>query len=56
MSISCSCHNKECVRVVRARAHLKALSQVGLHSKWVLGLTQYLQELIIGQEEEPGKS
>jgi len=45
-----------CVRVVYARPHLKALAQMGLHSKWVLGLTQYLQKLIIGQEEEAGES
>jgi len=46
----------ECVRVVHARPHLKALAQMGLHSKWILGLTQYLQKLIIGQEEEASKS
>lgn len=36
-------------------SHLKALAQVWLHCQWVLGLAQYLEQLIIRQEEEAGK-
>lgn len=32
---------------------LKALLEVGLHAQWILGLRQDLQQLIVGQEEEP---
>ena len=31
---------------------LKDLAQEGLHTQWVLGLAQNLQELVIGQEVE----
>eukprot|EP00955_Chlamydomonas_euryale_P047125 353590-Chlamydomonas_euryale.AAC.20 len=33
---------------------LKALFKVRLHARWVLGLRQNLQHLVVGQEEEAG--
>lgn len=33
---------------------LEALLEVGLHTQRVFGLRQDLQQLVIGQEEEPG--
>jgi hypothetical protein len=34
----------------------KALLDKGLHIAWLLGLRQDLQQLIIGQEEEPAQA
>ena len=35
---------------------LKDLAQEGLNAQWVFGLTQYLQQLVIGQEIEARES
>ena len=48
-------HNLLLLSELQLADALKTLLQMWLYTQWVFGLRQNLQQLIIGQEEEPGE-